>query len=62
VAAVEAAGAAALAEAGFTRVDYFAVRDADDLSPKGPGPLTGPARVLAAAAIGQTRLIDNVAA
>jgi pantoate--beta-alanine ligase len=62
VAAVEAAGAAALAEAGFTRVDYFAVRDADDLSPMGPGPLTGPARVLAAAAIGQTRLIDNVAA
>jgi pantoate--beta-alanine ligase len=62
VAAVEAAGAAALVEAGFTRVDYFAVRDADDLSPKGPGPLTGPARVLAAAAIGQTRLIDNVAA
>jgi pantoate--beta-alanine ligase len=45
--------------AGF-RVDYVAVRDPDTLKP-----LSGPvkrARVLAAAYLGKTRLIDNVAA
>jgi pantoate--beta-alanine ligase len=43
--------------AGF-RVDYVAVRDPDTLRP-----LSGPvqrARVLAAAHLGKTRLIDNV--
>jgi pantoate--beta-alanine ligase len=43
--------------AGF-RVDYVAVRDPDTLKP-----LSGPvkrARVLAAAYLGKTRLIDNV--
>jgi pantoate--beta-alanine ligase len=58
---VEATGRAALERAGFQRIDYFDVRNADDLSHPGPGPLTVPARVLAAAVIGKTRLIDNMA-
>ena len=58
---VEATGIAALERAGFQRIDYFEVRNADDLSHPGPGPLTVPGRVLAAAMIGKTRLIDNMA-
>jgi pantoate--beta-alanine ligase len=58
---VEATGRAALERAGFQRIDYFEVRNAEDLSHPGPGPLTVPARVLAAAVIGKTRLIDNMA-
>jgi pantoate--beta-alanine ligase len=61
VEAVEAEGLAALAEAGFASVDYLEVRDPDDLTRLGPGPLTGPGRILAAARIGRTRLIDNMA-
>ncbi|WP_374468183.1 pantoate--beta-alanine ligase [Phenylobacterium sp.] len=61
VAAVETAAVAALDEAGFDRVDYVEVRDPEDLSRLGPGPLAGPARILAAAVIGRTRLIDNMA-
>ena len=61
VADVEAEAAAALTNAGFARVDYFEARHPDDLSRIGPGPLTGPARLLAAAVIGRTRLIDNLA-
>jgi pantoate--beta-alanine ligase len=53
----EAEGAAALLEAGFARVNYVAIRDADSLDPIAA--VTGPARVLAAARIGGTRLIDN---
>jgi pantoate--beta-alanine ligase len=56
------AGAAlALEAAGFTKVDYVAVREADSLkvvSARAERPL----RVLAAAWLGRTRLIDNVAA
>ena len=51
------AGRFKLEAAGF-RVDYIAVRDPDTLKP-----LSGPvkhARVLAAAYLGKTRLIDNV--
>ena len=59
----EGAGAACVAgrfklEAAGFRVDYIAVRDPDTLKP-----LSGPvkhARVLAAAYLGKTRLIDNV--
>jgi pantoate--beta-alanine ligase len=54
----ERSGNAALLEAGFDTVDYVAIRDAATLSR-----LDGPAgnmRVLAAATIGGTRLIDNV--
>jgi pantoate--beta-alanine ligase len=54
---VEAQGLAALAEAGFSPIDYFEVRGADDLS----RPPNGPARVFAAAFVGRTRLIDNMA-
>jgi pantoate--beta-alanine ligase len=61
VAEVEAAGLAALEAAGFDSIDYFEVRDADDLTAPGPGPLQAAARVFAAARIGRTRLIDNMA-
>ena len=47
--------------AGFAKVDYVAVRQADTLEPVAPGS-TGARRVLAAAWLGKTRLIDNVAA
>ena len=52
-----------LAAAGFARVDYLEVRDADTLAPI-EGALTAGARarVLAAALLGRTRLIDNIAA
>ena len=61
VAAVEARALAALPKAGFERVDYLEVRGGDDLARQGPGPIVGSARVLAAAWLGKTRLIDNVA-
>lgn len=48
-----------LLSAGFTKVDYVEVRDAETLAPW-PGP-ERPGRVLAAAWIGRTRLIDNLA-
>jgi len=56
-AAIERASAEALRSAGF-RPDYFAIRDARDLTPPRPG-----ARhlvVLTAARLGKARLIDNV--
>lgn len=55
----EAAGLAALAEAGFGPVDYFEVRAADDLRRLGPGPADAPARIFVAARLGRARLIDN---
>ena len=58
---VEAKALAALRTAGFGRIDYVEVRGADDLARFGPGPVEGPARVLAAALLGRTRLIDNMA-
>ena len=45
--------------AGFNGIDYVKVRDAETLEPN-PGPGRG-LRVLAAARLGKTRLIDNVA-
>ncbi len=50
--------AARLVAAGFKAVDYVAVRDAVTLKEPAPG---RPRRVLAAAWLGATRLIDNVA-
>jgi pantoate--beta-alanine ligase len=55
----EAEGAAVLISAGFDRVDYVAIRNAETLAPLAA--LSGPARVLAAARIGSVRLIDNMA-
>jgi pantoate--beta-alanine ligase len=50
---------AELTKAGFSAVDYVAVRDAQTLGPVSDA--SRPARVLAAAYLGRTRLIDNVA-
>ena len=51
---------AALTAAGFGKIDYLEARDAGDLSRLGPGPVDQPARVLVAAWLGKTRLIDNM--
>ena len=53
-------GAAKLRAAGFGSVDYVAVRDAETMST--PQNSAQPVRVLAAAWLGKTRLIDNLAA
>jgi pantoate--beta-alanine ligase len=45
--------------AGFTRIDYLAVCDAETLEPLER--MDRPARILVAAYLGTTRLIDNVA-
>ncbi|HSO42039.1 MAG TPA: pantoate--beta-alanine ligase [Rhodospirillales bacterium] len=55
----EANAARGLIAAGLSKVDYVAVRDAETLEPW-PG-AERPGRVLAAAWLGRTRLIDNVA-
>lgn len=59
--AIEGEAATALLQAGFGHVDYVAVRRADDLGEFGGGTVDGPARILAAAWLGKTRLIDNMA-
>jgi pantoate--beta-alanine ligase len=51
-------GRAAIIAAGFA-LDYLEARDADTLAPPAAGP-PGPLRLLVAARIGKTRLIDNV--
>ena len=48
-----------LAKAGFDPIDYVELRDAETLAPLTS--LERPARLLAAARIGRTRLIDNLA-
>lgn len=50
-----------LLAAGFTKIDYIAVRDAETLAPF-DAKSGRPGRVLAAVWLGKTRLIDNVAA
>jgi pantoate--beta-alanine ligase len=57
--AVTSEASAELMAAGFRKVDYVEVRDAETLEPAGKD--RGRLRVLAAAWLGQTRLIDNVA-
>jgi len=59
VAAALAAAVARLAEAGFDPIDYIALVDAATLEPIET--LERPARLLAAAKLGRTRLIDNLA-
>ena len=56
--AVTSAGRFKLEGKGF-RVDYVAVRDPETLAPLF-GPIKGPARVMGAAYLGTTRLIDNI--
>jgi pantoate--beta-alanine ligase len=60
ISAAEKIGAETLLAAGFDSVDYVAVRDADTLA-KLKTPVAS-MRVLAAATLGRTRLIDNLTA
>ncbi|MEI7608717.1 MAG: pantoate--beta-alanine ligase [Rhodospirillaceae bacterium] len=57
---VLAEAAARLLAAGFARVDYVDLRDAETLAPQDR--LVRPARLLAAAWLGKARLIDNIPA
>jgi pantoate--beta-alanine ligase len=55
-------GLAALHDAGFDPIDYLEVRDRETLAPLGKGPAAVQrGRVFAAAFLGDTRLIDNIA-
>jgi pantoate--beta-alanine ligase len=54
----EASGHEELKKVGFSSVDYLTVRDATTLSKLQN--LSEPARVLVAAKLGKTRLIDNI--
>ena len=58
---VEREAYAALLKAGFERVDYVAIRRAEDLGVFRNALVDAPARILAAAWLGTTRLIDNMA-
>lgn len=60
IADAEAEGERHLIAAGFSSVDYFSFRDATTLAHASN--LAQPARLLAAAWLGKTRLIDNMAA
>jgi pantoate--beta-alanine ligase len=60
VRAVEADASEALLQGGFDKVDYVAIRGAEDLKPFA-NVVNAPARVLVAAWLGSTRLIDNMA-
>ena len=53
-----AAASMELSASGFKAIDYIVVKDADTLEDPAPG---RPMRVLAAAWLGRTRLIDNIA-
>ena len=59
VAAALAAARDKLARAGFDPIDYVELRDAETLAPVTA--VERPARLLAAAKLGRTRLIDNLA-
>ena len=57
---VETQALASIEAGGFSSIDYFEVRGASDLARLGPGPIAGEARILTAARLGRTRLIDNM--
>ena len=59
IAAVMSKGADIIKAAGFA-LDYFEIRDAETLAPVASAS-DGPLRILVAAKIGKTRLIDNIA-
>jgi pantoate--beta-alanine ligase len=61
VSEVESEAILRLYNSGFDAIDYFQARDPVSLERLGPGLLNRPARVLAAARLGRTRLIDNLA-
>lgn len=56
-----AAARSSVLAAGFNKIDYIEVRDATTLRPA-PTALPAAGRMLAAAWLGRTRLIDNIAA
>ncbi len=58
---VEAVAIAEVLSHGFDAVDYVEVRNADSLDRLGPAKLDRPARLLAVARMGRTRLLDNIA-
>ncbi|TAJ81774.1 pantoate--beta-alanine ligase [Reyranella sp.] len=58
--AAAAEAAKALLAGGFDKIEYLTVVDAESLAPLEK--VSGPARVIAAARLGRTRLIDNIAA
>ncbi len=58
---VEREACDALLAAGFDRIDYVAVRRGEDLAPFDSALVDAPGRILAAAWLGRTRLIDNMA-
>jgi pantoate--beta-alanine ligase len=59
VAAAEAKGTEAILAAGFSKVDYLTLRDAETLAPLTI--LDRPGRLLTASTVGRTRLLDNMA-
>lgn len=58
IAQIEAAATKKILSAGFDKVDYMTIRDAETLLP--PTPATKSHRLLSAVWLGQTRLIDNI--
>lgn len=58
IAQIEATATEKILSAGFDKVDYMTIRDADTLLP--PTAATKSHRLLAAAWLGHTRLIDNI--
>jgi len=61
IAEAEAQARRALLNLGFDAIDYVEARAASDLTRLGPaGPMNKPGRLLAAARLGGTRLLDNV--